>query len=110
MDPECRLLIVDDDLSFRRLVEKEFKALDYTVKCVSDAEKALEVLDVFRPHIIVLDLLLPKMDGFELAKRIKQKPGFQSIHILMVTAVYLDEEDIKRAIKGGANGYFSSPT
>ncbi len=109
MDPECRLLIVDDDLSFRRLVEKEFKALDYTVKCVSDAEKALEVLDVFRPHIIILDLLLPKMDGFELAKRIKQKPGFQSIHILMVTAVYLDEEDIKRAIKGGANGYFFKP-
>lgn len=109
MSLECRVLVVDDDLSFRRLIEKEFKPLGYTIKCVGDGEKALEVLDVFRPHIIILDLLLPGMDGFELAKRIKQKPGFQSVHILMVTAVYLDDEDVKRALKGGANAYLFKP-
>ncbi len=109
MEQECRILVVDDDLSFRRLVEKEFKPLGYTVKTAGDGETALELLEVFRPHIVILDLLLPKMDGFEVAKRIKQKPGFQSVHILMVTAVYLDEEDMKRALRGGADGYYFKP-
>jgi len=109
MKQECRILVVDDDLSFRRLIEKEFKPLGYTVRTAGDGETALDLLEVFRPHIVILDLLLPKMDGFEVAKRIKQKPGFQSVHILMVTAVYLDEEDIKRAIRGGADGYYFKP-
>ncbi|MCX7829513.1 MAG: response regulator [Acidobacteria bacterium] len=109
MKQECRILVVDDDLSFRRLVEKEFKPLGYTVRTAGDGETALDMLEVFRPHIVILDLLLPKMDGFEVARRIKQKPGFQSVHILMVTAVYLDEEDIKRAIRGGADGYYFKP-
>lgn len=109
MKQECRILVVDDDLSFRRLVEKEFKPLGYTIKTVGDGETALELLEVFRPHIVILDLLLPQMDGFEVTRKIKQKPGFQSVHILMVTAVYLDEEDIKRAIRGGADGYYIKP-
>jgi len=109
MKQECRILVVDDDLSFRRLVEKEFKPLGYTIRTAGDGETALDLLEVFRPHIVILDLLLPKMDGFEVAKKIKQKPGFQSVHILMVTAVYLDEEDIKRAIRGGADGYYFKP-
>lgn len=109
MKQECRILVVDDDLSFRRLVEKEFKPMGYTVRTAGDGETALDILDVFRPHIVILDLLLPKMDGFEVAKKIKQKIGFQSVHILMVTAVYIDEEDIKRAARGGADGYYFKP-
>lgn len=109
MNYECRILVIDDDVSFRRLVEKEFRASGYTIKSVSDGESALEILDTYRPHIIILDLLLPKMDGFEVARRIKGRPGFHSVHILMVTAVYLDEEDMKRAFREGANGYYFKP-
>jgi CheY-like chemotaxis protein len=109
MRQECRILVVDDDLSFRRLIEKEFKPLGFTIKLVEDGEKALDILESFRPHIVILDLLLPKMDGFEVARQIKVRPGFQSVHVLMVTAVYLDQEDIKRAVRGGANGYYFKP-
>jgi DNA-binding response OmpR family regulator len=109
MKQECRILVVDDDLSFRKLVEKEFKPLGFTVHLAEDGEKALAALQSFRPHIVILDLLLPKIDGFEVGRRIKATPGFESIHILMVTAVYLDEEDIRRAMKQGANGYYFKP-
>lgn len=109
MKQECRILVVDDDLSFRKLVEKEFKPLGFTIHLAEDGEKALAALESFRPHIVILDLLLPKIDGFEVGRRIRETPGFESIHILMVTAVYMDEEDIRRGIKQGANGYYFKP-
>ncbi|HNQ78054.1 MAG TPA: response regulator [Acidobacteriota bacterium] len=109
MKQECRILVVDDDLSFRKLVEKEFKPLGFTIHLAEDGEKALEALESFRPHIVILDLLLPKIDGFEVGRRIRETPGFESVHILMVTAVYMDEEDIRRGIKQGANGYYFKP-
>lgn len=109
MKQECRILVVDDDLSFRKLVEKEFKPLGFTIHLAEDGEKALAALESFRPHIVILDLLLPKIDGFEVGRRIRETPGFESVHILMVTAVYMDEEDIRRGIKQGANGYYFKP-
>jgi DNA-binding response OmpR family regulator len=109
MKQECRILVVDDDLSFRKLVEKEFKPLGFTIQLAEDGEKALSMLHNFRPHIIILDLLLPKIDGFEVGRRIKAIPGFESVHILMVTAVYMDDEDIRRGLRQGANGYYFKP-
>jgi len=109
MKQECRILVVDDDLSFRKLVEKEFRPLGFTIQLAEDGEKALAALESFRPHIVILDLLLPRIDGFEVGRRIRETPGFESVHILMVTAVYMDEEDIRRGMKQGANGYYFKP-
>ncbi len=94
---------------FQKAGGEGVQAVGFTIHLAEDGEKALEALESFRPHIVILDLLLPKIDGFEVGRRIRETPGFESVHILMVTAVYMDEEDIRRGIKQGANGYYFKP-
>jgi len=80
----CKILVVEDDKSILRLLELELTHAGYKVKIAKDGEEALEFYENFKPHIILLDIMLPKLDGFEVAEAIR---GYDpDVGIIMLTA------------------------
>lgn len=80
----CKIMVVEDDKSISRLLELELTHAGYKVKIAKDGEEALEFYENFKPHIILLDIMLPKLDGFEVAEAIR---GYDpDVGIIMLTA------------------------
>ncbi|MBI4869997.1 MAG: response regulator [Candidatus Riflebacteria bacterium] len=104
----CSVLVVDDDptnLKFTRvLLEYE----GYSVRVASSAEEALAMLKTFQPRLILLDLRLPGMDGFELARRIRADPATAGALIVAATAC-TTRADEEKALAAGCNAYVSKP-
>jgi CheY-like chemotaxis protein len=82
--------VVDDDLDHLRLVEIVLRPLGFLVQAVPDGETALEILGDVVPNIFLLDIDMPGMDGWELAKRIRQNPTHRTTPILMVSGHALE--------------------
>jgi len=103
-----RILIVDDDPGIRKTLTRFLSAEDYEVEVASDGFGAgAKVMD-FNPDLIVLDLVMPGMDGFEVCERIKKNPRTSQIKVLAITG-YDDEENRTRIMKAGADGYLPKP-
>ena len=103
-----KTLIVDDDHIMRRMVRKAAMSLGHEATGCADAEKALEILKEERFALIVLDWMLPGMDGVELCKNIRGLPGGQRCFIIMVTAKN-SHEDLLAVLDAGANDYIAKP-
>ena len=80
------ILIVDDDRLSTALIRFSLKGSDYAVEVAEDGAKALEVLGRFTPDLIVLDVHMPKMSGFEFMSELKRIPGGGDIPVIMMTA------------------------
>lgn len=103
-----KVLIVDDDNIVRRVLKRAVMALEHeAVGCV-DAEQALEAMDKDAYPLVILDWMLPGMDGLELCRRIRKRPGGQSCFILMVTAKNT-HEDLVEVLDAGADDYIAKP-
>ena len=81
------ILLADDDLEIRTLVKLAIEPLDFDVIEASDGEMALEQILVEAPDLVVLDVMMPGLTGWEVCKYIKQREGYQHTLILMLTAV-----------------------
>lgn len=103
-----KILIVEDDKHIRQLVKYNLEKAGFKCTTTITAEEALEVLDKESVDLIILDIMLPKMDGFELCKIIKQDKKFSHIPILMLTA---KGEEMDRVIgfELGADDYVVKP-
>jgi CheY-like chemotaxis protein len=102
------ILVVDDHPQNLKLVRVILSAEDYEVRTAGDAEAALVMLESFTPRLILMDLQLPGMDGFELAKRLKEAPATRHIVIIALTA-YAMNGDEERVFAAGFDGYISKP-
>ena len=102
------VLAVDDERNIVRLVEVNLKRLGYRVSTAYDGEEALECVRVDRPDLIVSDVMMPKLDGFELVKRLKMDPKTAGIPIIMLTAKAQDK-DIFHGWQIGADCYLTKP-
>jgi CheY-like chemotaxis protein len=102
------ILVVDDNHINLKLTRKVLSSEGYDVITALDAEEGLEVLKRVTPAIILMDLQLPGMDGFELARRLKADPATRDIHIMAVTA-YAMKGDDRRALEAGCDAYLSKP-
>ena len=100
------ILVVEDDKHIRKLIEAVLKREGYNVWTVEDGEKALELMDVKHVDLIVLDAMLPKMDGYELTKILRESGSM--IPILMATAKSLIE-DKKKGFSLGVDDYMTKP-
>src|SRR5262245_47742426 len=103
------ILIVDDNpqnLKLLRVLLSDGPAFD--VRTAVDAESALQVLETFRPQLILMDLQLPGMDGLELTRRLKKDPVHRDVVVIAVTA-YAMNGDEERAVQAGCDAYLKKP-
>ena len=105
---EKKILIVDDDPDVQKILGKILSTYDYRAEVASDGLDAGIKIVQFKPDLIILDLFMPKMDGFEVCKRIKGDSDHSHIKILILTG-YDTKENQDRTLKAGADGYLSKP-
>jgi DNA-binding response OmpR family regulator len=99
------ILLVDDDPQLIRLVRANLDSLGYKVTVSMEAQSALKLMDLGIPDLVILDIMLPGMDGYELCKRIRE---FSSVPIIMLTA-RVDDLDKVKGLKIGADDYLTKP-
>ena len=102
------VLIVDDNTGNLKLTRVLLTLEKYDVRTAGDATEALQVLERFRPRLILMDLQLPGMDGLALTRRLKSDPRHAGILILAVTAAAMKGDD-DRARAAGCDGYLTKP-
>jgi CheY-like chemotaxis protein len=103
-----RILIADDNPQGVELLEAYLAGTDYDVAIATDGEETLARVRDWRPDLILLDVMMPKISGFEVCKRLRADPATRDIAILMVTA--LDQNaDIDRAVDAGTHDFLSKP-
>ncbi len=105
MGEKTSILLVDDDPQLIRLVRANLESLGYKVFAAMNARSALEFVDMEMPDMIILDIMLPEIDGYELCQRIRE---FASIPIIMLTAKVEDIDKV-RGLKLGADDYVTKP-
>jgi DNA-binding response OmpR family regulator len=103
------ILVVDDEPEIVKLVQKIMEARGHQVSIARDGQEALEVATRTRPDVVILDLNLPKIDGFEVCRRLKSGADTKLIPIVMLTAAYVSVEDATRGIGAGADEYVIKP-
>ncbi len=103
-----RILIADDNQANRELLEAYLSTLDCELDIAVDGREALDKARSFRPDLILLDVMMPKLSGFEVCQKIKQDAELKGIMILMVTALN-ELGDIERAVDAGTNDFLSKP-
>ncbi len=104
----ARILVVDDIPANVRLLEAKLKAEYFEVLTASDGPAALEAAQAQAPDLILLDVMMPGMDGFEVAGRLKADPKTRHIPIVMITALP-DTSDRVRGLEAGADDFLSKP-
>ncbi len=106
--PPNRILIADDHEANRDLLEAYLTGLDCEIEYASDGEEALEKVQSFRPAVILLDVMMPQLSGFEVCQKIKSDPVTSRIMVLMVTALG-EQGDIDRAVEAHTDDFLSKP-
>lgn len=107
MDAKYKILAVDDDVSNLEIIE-EILAKAYELKTADSGHQALEILKGFKPDIILLDIMMPEMDGYETCRRIRMAPDMQDTTIIMVSAKGMNADKYK-ALESGAYDYITKP-
>lgn len=103
-----KILIVEDSPRNMRLIKMVLKAGDYTLLEAADGEEALEITMREHPDLIMLDIQLPKIDGLEVARRLRKMEAFSQTPIIAVTA-YAMKGDMEKVIDAGCDAYLSKP-
>jgi diguanylate cyclase (GGDEF)-like protein len=102
------LLVVDDDPFIARLLEIELKAAGYDVRVASDGEQALTAAQERPPQLVLADVMMPNMDGFELTRRLRQDPRTATVSVIMLTARGLSADKLE-GFAIGADDYIVKP-
>jgi two-component system phosphate regulon response regulator PhoB len=105
-----KILIVDDQLEVRELVQVTLEIGDYQILAAENGQQALEMAQVERPDIILLDIMMPgsDVDGLEVCRRLKNDPEMAGTTIVMLSAKG-QESDIEAGREAGADDYFTKP-
>lgn len=106
---DAKILIVEDEPQINRLIELVLQSDGYyKIKKAFDGKEAFEIINAQKPDLILMDVMLPELDGFSLCKLIKEDKNLSSIQIIMLTAKNM-EEDILKGFENGAIDYISKP-
>jgi len=102
------ILIVDDDERLREFVRVNLEMEGYSVVEAADAEAGLAALDEEPPDLILLDVMMPEVDGWEMLRRVQERHGVGSIPVIMFSGK-VEEEDLRNAASRGAQGFIGKP-
>jgi PleD family two-component response regulator len=105
---EPKVLLVDDNTANLQVLRENLEGLGYKLLIAKNGKSALEIVRKARPDLILLDIMMPKISGFEVCKRLRANPGTSDIAILMITA--LDQpSDQDRAVEAGTDDFLTKP-
>lgn len=108
MADKKRILVVDDELDMLMVIKLRLEASGYEVITATDGLEGLNIARKTKPDLIVLDVMLPKMNGYKVSRFLKFDEEYKHIPIVMLTAL-AGEEDRSTGIETGANAYISKP-
>lgn len=103
-----KILIADDELRLRKVVSLHLKKSGFDVQEAGNGAQAVTMAQANPPDVIVLDVVMPQMDGIEACKTIKSDPNLQSIPVILLTAK-ASSDDIETGKAAGANHYLTKP-
>jgi len=102
------ILVVDDDPDIARFVEVNLRSAGYDVSVASDGEEALERAASLRPDLVLLDVMMPRMSGYEVCQKVRENAAWQGIRIVMLSAKGRDIE-VSKGLAVGADAYVTKP-
>ncbi len=108
MAAKSRILIADDNPTNVELLEAYLADFDCETAVAADGVDTLRQVEQFQPDVILLDIMMPRLSGFEVCKQLKTNPSTKDIMILMVTALN-EPGDIERAVQAGCDDFLSKP-
>lgn len=103
-----RILVVEDEAAIAGLVAEGLRRQGFRPEKVHNGDQALEMIDTTRPDLVILDLMLPGLDGWEICRRMKESPETKEIPVIMLTA-RRDERDVVAGLELGADDYLRKP-
>ncbi len=103
-----RILVIEDHLENRRIVRDLLTSVSYEVIEAITGEEGLRMAETHRPDLILMDIQLPGLDGYEVTRRIKANPALRRIPIVAVTSYALSGDDAK-AFEAGCDAYIAKP-
>ncbi|MBS0263300.1 MAG: response regulator [Planctomycetes bacterium] len=102
------MLIADDNQQNCELLDAYLSDEGYHIEMAYDGQQALDMVAKSQPDVILLDIMMPKMSGYEVCQRLKTDPATRNISIIMVTAL-AEMGDIEKAVNAGANDFLTKP-
>jgi DNA-binding response OmpR family regulator len=106
--PKVTVLVVDDDPVIQKLLEVNFAMEGYQVETASDGAEALAAIASQRPDVVVLDVMMPKVDGIEVVRRMKADATTASVPVLLLSA-RAQAKDVSDGLEAGADAYMTKP-
>ena len=103
-----RILVVEDQEDNRRIIRDLLMSAGYELIEAADGETGVRLAEAERPDLILMDIQLPVLDGYEATRRIKQNPDLRGIPIVVVTSYALSGDDVK-AMEAGSDAYVAKP-
>jgi diguanylate cyclase (GGDEF)-like protein len=110
MAPKFKVLVVDDDEDKLNLLAMALNMAGYDVLTAGDGQEALKAMAASEPDLVISDVMMPRMNGFDLARRIRQNPKTKFIPVILQTAGRHLAEDLRLGSEVGALGYITDPT
>jgi adenylate cyclase len=102
------ILVVDDNEMNRDMLSRRLKRQEYDVVMAEDGEKALELLQMHRFDLVLLDIMMPKLSGYDVLEQIKKNPATQHLPVIMISAVD-DLDSVVKCVEMGAEDYLFKP-
>ncbi len=106
--PHSKILIADDNPQILELLEAYLQPLDVTISTATNGQEVLTAVEESLPDLILLDIMMPRMSGFEVCRTLKDDPRYRDIQIIMVTALN-ETADMERAHECGTDDFLSKP-
>ncbi|APZ96144.1 response regulator [Fuerstiella marisgermanici] len=103
-----RVLIADDNEQNRELLDAYLADENYEILMANDGQETMEAVDAHQPDLILLDIMMPRMSGYEVCEQLKADPEKRSIPVLMVTALN-EMGDIEKAVNAGCDDFLTKP-
>jgi DNA-binding response OmpR family regulator len=103
-----KVLVVDDDPSVRKLLNQTLEMEGYSVATAADGEEALEELPASKPDVVVLDVMMPKLNGLDVLDRIRRNPETSTLPVILLTAKS-SKEDVWEGWQRGVDYYMTKP-
>lgn len=106
--PVPQILVVDDDIELLKLIAMLLRRIGAVSQTYFDGQEAVQYLHGHTPDLIILDLMLPEIDGFEILRQIRAQRRFDQVPVLILSAK-ADPNSIRRGLEEGADGYVTKP-